>query len=128
MLGAFCEKLHELARVRHVIAWDVAAVIRKRAATITVAILAQGTSWAVADTQAFLPGGSIPTRVGSQSAIACWRSAVPVVLSCVLLLLLLLLSVVAGATSTPCALEDMGCTYVAPLDKYSPCNGFDVVA
>ena len=126
MPGAFREKLHELARVHHVIAWDVAAVIRKRAATITVAILAQGTSWAVADTQAFLPGGSIPTRVGSQSAIACWRSAVPVVLSCVLLLLLL--SVVAGATSTPCALEDMGCTYVAPLDKYSPCNGFDVVA
>ena len=106
------------------IAWGV-AVDRKCTPIITVAILAQGTSWAVADTQAFLPGGSIPTRVGSQSAIACWRSAVPVVLSCVLLLLL---SVVAGATSTPCALEDMGCTYVAPLDKYSPCNGFDVVA
>ena len=97
---------------------------RKRVTIITVAILAQGTSWAVAETQAFLPGGSIPTRVGSQSAIACWRSAAPVVLSCVLMLML---SVVAGTTSTPCALEDMGCTYVAPLDKYSPCSGFDVV-
>ena len=35
----------------------------------TVAILAQGTSWAVADTQAFLPGGSIPTRIKSQSTL-----------------------------------------------------------
>ena len=39
-----------------------------RAAAVTVAILAQGTSWAVADTQAFLPSGSIPTRIKSQRA------------------------------------------------------------
>ena len=37
-----------------------------RAAAVTVAILAQGTSWAVADTQAFLASGSIPTRVESR--------------------------------------------------------------
>ena len=46
---------------------DRVAMESYRAATVTVAILAQGTSWAVADTQAFLPSGSIPTRVKSQS-------------------------------------------------------------
>ena len=45
------------------------AVDRNCAASVTVAILAQGTSWAVADTQAFLPSGSIPTRIKSQSTL-----------------------------------------------------------
>ena len=36
---------------------------------VTVAILAQGTSWAVAVTQAFLASGSIPTRVEKAGSI-----------------------------------------------------------
>ena len=35
--------------------------VRRILLCVTVAILAQGTSWAVADTQAFLASGSIPT-------------------------------------------------------------------
>ena len=58
--------------------FDQVAMESYRAATVTVAILAQGTSWAVADTQAFLPSGSIPTRTKNQSTLT--SSGMPLLL------------------------------------------------
>ena len=56
--------------------FDQVAMESYRAATVTVAILAQGTSWAVADTQAFLASGSIPTRVESRCSTSNhWNKA-----------------------------------------------------
>jgi hypothetical protein len=98
-------------------AWEAAAN-RKRATIISVAILAQGTSWAVAATQAFLPSGSIPMRVESQTANACSRSAASVVLFCARDL--------HAATSTPCTRNGLE-PWVAHLTKHQPCNGLDIV-
>jgi hypothetical protein len=95
-----------------------AAVDRKCTPIITVAILAQGTSWAVADTQAFLPSGSIPMRVQSQGATACSRSAAPVVLLCARDL--------HAASSTPRARNGLE-PWLAYLTKHGPRNGLDVV-
>ena len=86
-----------------------AAVDRNGLQIVTVAILAQGTSWAAADTQAFLPSGSIPMRIESQSANACPRSAASVVLFCARKLHV--------TTSTPCARNGLE-PWVAHLTKH----------
>ena len=110
-------KAEPKATALQVIAWG-AAVDRKCTPIITVAILAQGTSWAVADTQAFLPSGSITMRVQSQRATACSRSATSVVLPCAREL--------HAASSTPCARNGLE-HWVAYLTKHRPRNGLDVV-
>jgi hypothetical protein len=55
----------------------MAGCILQLCSTVTVAILAQGTSWAVAVTQAFLDAGSIPCiRVCVQASIMVMVSTV----------------------------------------------------
>ena len=113
-----CEHRGQLQQLRMIQAWQLANKLATSAhpqpvrsrTSITVAILAQGTSWAVADTQAFLPSGSIPMRVQGLSATACSRSAASVVLLCAREL--------HAASSTPCARNGL---------EHKPHNGLDVV-
>jgi hypothetical protein len=81
VLDAFRKKPQGTTRARLATASE-AAVNGKSTTIITETIVAQGTSWVVADTQAFLPSGSIPMRVESQSANVCSCSVASVVLPC----------------------------------------------
>jgi len=114
------EKLLNTRRPRLDFPWTKrTAMDRQRAAFVTVAILAQGTSWAVVDTQNFLPSGPIPRRIKSQSVLT--PSAVPL-----LLLILARARDLNAETWAPCARDGLE-PWVAHLTKHPPCNGLDDV-